>query len=128
MPYKDKEKQKAYRAEHKEEQSVAYHRYYATHKKELAARCSNYYRDYAVFSHRKKAYGLSIDDYEKLILEQNGVCAICSRLPNGRNLSVDHNHVTGKIRGLLCLPCNTMLGMANDSIDILIKAIEYLKE
>ena len=61
---------------------------------------------------------------------QNGCCAICKgEEPSdfkGR-LSIDHDHSSGKIRGLLCMKCNSGLGMFNDDEDILLNAIKYLK-
>lgn len=68
--------------------------------------------------------------------KQKGLCAICSDvLPDlmvyekrSRGYAVDHNHETGKFRGILCLHCNTLLGMAKESTNILHKAAEYLKK
>jgi len=76
----------------------------------------------------KFRYGLSIDDYDKLLLAQNKCCAICglSEEKLGSILFVDHDHVSGKIRGLLCDSCNKGLGMFKDNAEILKKAIEYL--
>lgn len=57
-------------------------------------------------------YGLSIEDYEKLLASQHGACAICTAVPSSkRRLAVDHCHATGKIRGLLCHTCNNLLGV-----------------
>ncbi len=75
-------------------------------------------------------YGITIDDFERMNKEQNGVCKICNEPPAlktkwGR-LAVDHCHTTGKVRGLLCYPCNTLLGNANDSRWRLRRAIDYL--
>ena len=50
--------------------------------------------------------GLTLDDYERLLADQGGVCAICKRPPKKRRLHVDHDHATGKVRGLLCFTCN----------------------
>jgi len=50
--------------------------------------------------------GLTLDDYERLLATQGGVCAICERPPKKRRLHVDHDHATGKVRGLLCFTCN----------------------
>ena len=64
-----------------------------------------------------------------MLANQNGKCAICATTEHrGRgNFYVDHDHSTGKIRGLLCNPCNIALGMFRDSIDTLKKAISYLE-
>jgi hypothetical protein len=71
--------------------------------------------------------------YEKLLLLQDGKCAIClepetRRTASGaqRALSADHDHTSGKVRGLLCNRCNQALGRFNDSPDLFIKAAEYL--
>ncbi len=82
---------------------------------------------------RLKQYGLSINDYDQLSKQQGGVCSICG-LPETkksfgtrtRRLSVDHNHETGKVRGLLCNQCNVGLGNFNDDIDVMASAISYL--
>lgn len=58
---------------------------------------------------------------------QNGVCATCSVVPiEGRKLVVDHDHRTGKVRGLLCQPCNISLGAAKDKPDVLRSLADYL--
>lgn len=81
--------------------------------------------------HLKSAYGLSYEEYTKMLETQKGVCKICGKPPeesrDGR-LFVDHCHMSLKNRGLLCYQCNTVLGMANDDVTILKKAIEYLDE
>ena len=59
----------------------------------------------------KCKYGITIPEYEHILALQGGICAICGGVnASGRRLSVDHNHVTGFIRGLLCDACNTALG------------------
>lgn len=77
----------------------------------------------------RKNFGLSREDFEHLVDEHAGRCAICFRQPTGMpgdHLSVDHNHVTGKIRGLLCTSCNLLLGSCKDSVDTLRYAMDYL--
>lgn len=75
----------------------------------------------------KRIYGLTVEEYNQMFVDQNGVCAICKKSPvNNRRLCVDHNHETGKIRGLLCDNCNLMLGNADDNINTLTNAIDYL--
>lgn len=75
-----------------------------------------------------------VDNYDRLRLEQNDLCAICRSPETGKNkggvlrrLSVDHDHATGAIRALLCSHCNRMLGHARESIEVLESAIGYLK-
>lgn len=83
-----------------------------------------YYREY----HFMKKYGMSMADFESLLAMQNGACAICSGRPHSMLLfHVDHDHVTGKVRGILCQRCNMSLGGFGDSADLLTKAISYLK-
>lgn len=61
--------------------------------------------------HLKNKYGITVDDYEKMFTEQNGVCKICQEIcKSGKSLAVDHCHETGRVRGLLCAKCNTNLG------------------
>lgn len=82
-----------------------------------------------------KRFGLTIDSYTELWDLQEGLCAICFRPEEGRSnrgkerrLSVDHDHETNEVRGLLCTKCNTFLGLADDDIDRLQAAIRYLKK
>lgn len=74
----------------------------------------------------KSEYGLSARDYQRLREEQKNVCAICLKEPN-KKLFVDHCHTTGKVRGLLCQHCNTLLGMARDDTLTLKNAVHYLE-
>lgn len=63
----------------------------------------------------RQQFGMTIATYDALLAEQNGVCAICKELcSTGRRLSVDHDHSTGRIRGLLCKRCNLFLGVLED--------------
>lgn len=78
----------------------------------------------------RRKYGLTPEAWKSLLERQDGVCAICKRpesSPNKKNLSVDHCHTTGKIRGLLCNTCNRGIGLLKDSTALLSAAIEYLK-
>lgn len=77
-------------------------------------------------------YGLTLAEYSQMVIDQKGLCAICS-LPEVRKkasgpalLCVDHNHTTGKVRGLLCNNCNIMLGHARDNPAFLIAGTSYL--
>lgn len=79
----------------------------------------------------KSIYGVSPDDYDQLLAEQYGGCAICgSRVGNKRTLSlhVDHDHATGVVRGLLCGRCNTALGMLDDNPTKVRRLLDYLEQ
>lgn len=74
-------------------------------------------------------YGISLIEYDELYTNQNGLCKICLQLcSTGRRLCVDHNHKTGKVRGLLCLNCNRAIGNFRDSVELLENAKKYLVE
>lgn len=76
-------------------------------------------------------YGINLDDLQRMLSEQNNCCAICYLKFNMDHKEikphVDHDHVTGKVRGILCNKCNNMLGCAKDSVDTLYMAIQYLE-
>lgn len=81
--------------------------------------------------HLRRKYNLTQADYDALLLNQNGVCAICQRKPDEiktqwPTLAVDHDHTTGKVRGLLCNLCNTGLGFFQESPDLINAAGRYL--
>ena len=77
----------------------------------------------------KYTYGLTQSEFDKILSSQGGVCAICYKKENSvsSHFFVDHCHSSGKIRGLLCYHCNTLLGMSFDNIDTLKAAIKYLE-
>ena len=80
----------------------------------------------------KKRYGITQLQYNNILNEQSGKCAICGtseiRRAKAKYFNVDHNHKTGKIRGLLCHDCNVLLGKLNDDIEMCKKVIEYLSK
>lgn len=121
MPYKSKAKRLAvsreqnrkYRLKHPEKERAKW-------RKDSANR-------------RFRKYGLNKEKYLKILASQNYVCAICSRpetcLFKGKvkTLSIDHDHKTGRVRGLLCSKCNSGLGYYEDSVDRLRNAALYLE-
>lgn len=80
----------------------------------------------------KRLYGITEEDYLRMLKEQNEVCKICLKPETAKakdkvkRLSVDHCHTTGKVRGLLCNKCNTTLGKYEDSIETFERFVEYL--
>jgi len=77
----------------------------------------------------KKRYGLSVEQKQELIDNQDGKCAICTNdLKDTHDVCVDHCHKTNKIRGILCRKCNLGIGHLNDSIEILKSAQKYLEK
>ena len=81
-----------------------------------------------------RKFGVTKEIYLEMLNKQDNVCVICkspeTAVSKGRTetkpLAIDHCHITNRIRGLLCQSCNTALGMARESIDILLKMIKYL--
>lgn len=75
-----------------------------------------------------RTFGLIIEDYETMLQAQNNQCAICGTVQctSGKRLAIDHCHLTGKIRGLLCLRCNQAIGKFNDNYFLLQQAADYV--
>lgn len=76
----------------------------------------------------RRKFGISLEDFERMLEAQDFLCRLCQRPPTGRrpSLHVDHDHATGRVRGLLCQNCNVGLGHFKDSPEILRRAIDYL--
>lgn len=75
----------------------------------------------------RKKFQITVEQYEALLSEQGGVCAICRRpCKTGKRLAVDHDHATGTVRGLLCTPCNTAIGLVAESTERLYVMAAYL--
>ena len=79
-------------------------------------------------SHLKTKYGITLNNYDDMVIKQNGLCAICHKpeMRKNHSLSVDHDHSTGQIRELLCDKCNKALGFLNDNSDLVRNAAAYL--
>lgn len=74
-----------------------------------------------------KKYGITLEDYERLWKEQDGKCPICGvALDSVWQVDIDHDHKTNKVRGILCNPCNLMIGHAKDNTEVMQSGIAYL--
>lgn len=111
--------------------------HYKTNSNKLKKDTKNYRKNNSVTvrdAFLKRKFGISLEKYNELLNSQNKVCAICNKKEDTiirnkvKELSVDHCHKTGKIRGLLCNRCNISLGGFLDSVEILKNAVIYLNE
>lgn len=112
---------KRYAANREQEKKSALERYHKNPKPLANARL-------------KRLYGITLDQYNKMLSDQYGKCAICkmpetlldNKQKDIRKLAVDHCHSTNRIRGLVCFRCNTILGKVDDSVELLNQLIDYL--
>lgn len=73
----------------------------------------------------RRMYNMTLHEYDQMFIRQNGLCAICEKPEINRRLSVDHNHETGEVRGLLCVRCNNALSVIEND-DFVEAAKKYL--
>lgn len=110
-------------------------KYAFEHKKDKAEYYKKHKNNY-INNRLKNKFGITLNDYNQMLITQNGVCAICGKPEtsldnysyNIKALTVDHNHKTGKVRGLLCMNCNRCLGLLKDNVNTLNNAIKYLQK
>lgn len=78
----------------------------------------------------KSKYGITPEEHKQLLISQDYKCALCGRPSSDfkYELAVDHCHETGRIRGMLCMPCNTSLGQLGDDVESMYKIIDYLNK
>lgn len=105
--------------------------YYLHNKEKAVAQGSAWYRankEKTLARSRLRLTGVTQEQYDEAHLKQKGVCSICSCVcSTGKKLSADHCHTTGVFRGLLCGKCNKGLGLFNDNLTFMGKAMTYLK-
>lgn len=105
---------------------------YIKHREKRLAQKREYYtrkKEEIKSKRRVVVYGMTTEEIDKLLESQGYVCAICrTDKPEGRGFSVDHDHTTGKVRGILCGKCNSMLGLGRDDPNILSAGAEYLRK
>lgn len=138
MPYKDPAKKAEYdrkRQVAKGTELKAYRRIYyeanreriAVWQKEHQANNRDKYREYKL----QRNYGISLEEFDLMVTAQGDRCACCGTSEPGgskETWNVDHDHSTGKVRGLLCTNCNHGIGKLGDSIEGLEQALRYLKQ
>jgi hypothetical protein len=116
-PQANRDRVKRWREENPERYRAKMLEYAASPKKKTADRKS----------YLKRKYGMTLGDYERMFAAQGGVCAICGESrPEERTLHIDHDHESGKIRGLLCFRCNNSLGDLRENYELFQRAADYL--
>jgi len=122
---------KAYRSTHRKENASYCRAYYIAHREEFKARNRTYHitrREGIKDQRMLRVYGLSQTAFNSLFNKQGGICAICGNADwNGQRPCIDHDHVTGKVRGLLCSKCNTAQGLIKEDPDIARAMVDYLE-
>lgn len=131
------EYQRRWRAENKAKIAEQKKAYYAAnrakidaYRKKWRSKTPAYWRR----SYLKTHYGLTPEQFQQMLQEQNGLCYICHRPPTGKpvngaepSLHVDHNHLTGRVRRLLCGKCNQAIGLFDEVPDRVRAAAAYLE-
>jgi hypothetical protein len=120
VPYKDPEARRAMLKRRYQKYKARWREY----ERERGARDPLFYRRWNI----KKAYGLSLEQWDELHASQDFRCAICSsEVSGGKGWHTDHCHTTKIVRGILCMRCNSMLGYAKDKPKVLRAGAKYLE-
>ncbi len=138
--YRDRKKEqinkqrKEYRQSNKEKIAERDKEYCSKNAEQTRLRSARWYsnnKDRSKNTRLVRKYNITLDDYNKMLLEQDGKCWTCSiKIEDTKKkyLCVDHNHLTGQVRGLLCDPCNVALGLLKESQEIIANLSKYLYE
>jgi hypothetical protein len=124
VPYNDPSKQKEYFFNYRKANRIKAREYAIIYHNSDKARNKKYF----------SLYGITLEQYNSMLEKQNNVCKICTQpeqmLHKGKpkRLSIDHDHNTGKVRGLLCQRCNTTLGRYKDDPKLIKNLISYIEE
>lgn len=130
------EKIKKPKRQHDKQNNTEYHQRQLQLKRDYSNRNRENYRRSDWSAYLKRNYGLTVDEYELMIIEHNNLCAICKQPEKLKHhitgtlkrLSIDHNHKTGKVRGLLCTRCNQAYGKLEESQEIIENMLLYHKK
>lgn len=135
MPHADPEAKKQYFKEYYQKRKAdldAYKKEWISKNPDKPSEYSKKYNDKTQEQRRKAQrkyrYGLTQEQFDAMLAEQDNKCALCSRSFDDAKVFVDHCHSTGDVRGLLCPSCNTALGLIKDDLGWLAKAKKYLME
>lgn len=138
MPYKDKDRDKQYKKEyyHKNKERLKkynkdHNKEYYQKNKEVIKRKKREYKqnnkEYIEERRCKKTYNLTFEEIDQILITQNHKCLICGKSLMETKRCIDHDHKTGKIRGILCDMCNTGLGHFYDNPEFLRKTVLYIE-
>ena len=130
-----------WRAKNKEKNAEYQSKYYKEYRKQNKEKLATYNNEWreANKEHNalqltkarlKRKYNITIEEYEALLESQDHSCKVCGKHATENHqgkLYIDHCHTTGKVRGLLCMKCNSALGLLNDDPEIIGNLLEYLK-
>ena len=132
----NREYERSWRQKHPEIKRASDRRYRQAHPQKCDRRAAQWNKDNPERRRDmvlKSNHGITLKQYEAMLIAQGGVCAICGQPETKKlkgtlcNLAVDHNHSTGKVRALLCHNCNVSLGAMRDNPQRLRKAVAYLE-
>lgn len=140
MPYKDPQKRKEYARQYAQNHREEMKKRLYLWRKNNPEKSKEIYKKYSnsekgkirnkkwAKKNRLLSYGITENVLEEMKKKQNNKCAICGKVINEftKDFAIDHNHITGEIRGLLCMNCNIGLGVFRDNKTIMRKAIDYL--
>jgi hypothetical protein len=134
----EREAQRAYLDENREKVNARRREYYRKNADKMKPGFSARYhsdKDAHTSQRLKRKFGITLEDYNAMFALQKGNCAVCGtkqkikdKYGNLRRLAVDHDHKTGKVRQLLCGPCNTSIGLIKENVKTLNKMIDYIKK
>ena len=119
---------------HSEWSKKSYYKDHIKNKKRINESTKKWYKNHPEkheslqLDDKLRRYGLTRAEYDNLLLKQNFECAICHKSQHdmSQSLSIDHDHKTGRVRGLLCSPCNFAIGHLRDSVELALNAAKYL--
>jgi hypothetical protein len=118
-----------YVKEHRKEINARRRKYNERHREEVNVKAREYHMKNKVkenFQDKRRKYGLTFEQIDALLIQQDHKCAICGKELKETNRHIDHDHLNKRVRGILCNKCNLGLGLFNDNIELTKKASEYL--